>query len=109
MVALLKDWLRGKELDVADTAIDSLMGMFMLNRYQMWKLRSSGSEGFISTLLPPIAPIATAIFEDLPKIADGKLTVKDARAWTYMPLAGDAYYWWFGGGHTKEQKKKRKR
>ena len=107
LVALLKDFLRGRELSITDNMLDAMMGIFMINRYQMYKAREEGWSGFASTLIPPMFPMADAIGSDATKIIKGKIAPKDLKVWSYMPLIGDAYYWWFGGGLEKNKKKKK--
>lgn len=109
LVALLKDFLRGRELSITDNMLDAMMGIFMINRYQMYKAREEGWSGFASTLIPPMFPMADAIGSDATKIIKGKIEPKDLKVWSYMPLIGDAYYWWFGGGLEKNKKKRKKR
>lgn len=103
---LIKDIVRGKEVNLTDNVIDGILGMFMLNQYIMYRFRSGGvTDAAASLVIPPVFPaLQTLLFRDLPKVLAGKRDIKDMEFWSYITALGNFYYWYFGGGLKKKDK-----
>lgn len=105
------DLMFGRKTDLGDTFVNNALGLFGFTKYQLYKARDEGFEGFASSFIPPLFAFWGDLGRDVSKklfSKNGK-DIKDFEIWKGVPIVGRFYYWWLGGGHTKEQKKHKKK
>ena len=104
------DMLFGRKFHLDDMIVNNVLGLFGLTKYQLYKARDEGFEGFASSFIPPLFAMWADLGRDVSKklfSKNGK-DLKDFEIWKGVPLVGRFYYWWFGGGRAKEDKKNKK-
>lgn len=107
------DLIYGRKIDLSDTFVNNLWGLWGLNKYFVYKAREEGVGSMIqSTLFSiPILNIYNTLQKDitmyLQKDSQGKKKreLKNWDTFKYMPLLGGFYYWHIGGGKAKQLKK----
>ena len=104
------DMLFGRKFHLDDMIVNNVLGLFGLTKYQLYKARDEGFEGFASSFIPPLFAMWADLGRDVSKklfSKNGK-DLKDFEIWKGVPVAGRFYYWWRGGGRAKEDKKNKK-
>lgn len=105
----LIDMLYGRPFNISDMVVNNILGLVGLSKFQLYKLRDDGVDGFLFSLtVPPVKPLYTDLLRDLPRVWNGKKELKDLEAFKGIPLIGRFYYWWLGGGRAKIEKQKNK-
>lgn len=105
----LIDMLYGRPFNISDMVVNNILGLVGLSKFQLYKLRDDGVDGFLFSLtVPPVKPLYTDLLRDLPRVWNGKKELKDLEAFKGIPLIGRFYYWWIGGGRAKIEKQKNK-
>lgn len=104
------DMLFGRKFHLDDMIVNNVLGLFGLTKYQLYKARDEGFEGFASSFIPPLFAMWADLGRDVSKklfSKNGK-DLKDFEIWKGVPVAGRFYYWWRGGGRAKEDRKNKK-
>lgn len=105
------DLIFGRKIYIGDIFVNNALGLFGFTKYQLYKARDEGFEGFASSFIPPLFAFWGDLGRDVSKklfSKNGK-DIKDFEIWKGVPIFGRFYYWWFGGGYAKEQKKHKKK
>lgn len=102
----LKDFLRGRPFDLADSVIDTFLRRIFFSKFQFEKAMSQGlGRAFLQGFVPPTKAI-DAITKDLKNLWKDPSKAGDiARS---VPIVGELYYWWFGRGREKALKEQKK-
>lgn len=104
------DMLFGRKFHLDDMIVNNVLGLFGLTKYQLYKARDEGFEGFASSFIPPLFAMWADFGRDVSKklfSKNGK-DLKEFEIWKGVPVVGRFYYWWFGGGRAKEDRKNKK-
>ena len=104
------DMMFGRRIILNDTIVNNVLGLFGVTKYQLYKARDEGFEGFAASFIPPLFSMWTDIGRDISKnlFSDKGKDLMDFEVFKGVPLVGRFFYWWFGGGRTKENNKKNK-
>lgn len=103
----LKDLIKGQRTNFWDNAGDEILGLMMLNRYSLDKMKEKGpGEALRAGILDfPAVDMASALWTDVTSLFGEKATYKSLK---YIPFIKESYYW-TEEGRTKEQDTRRKR
>lgn len=103
------DMMFGRRIYLTDAIVNNVLGLFGITKYQLYKARDEGFEGFASSFIPPLFSMWTDLGRDISKklFSDNGKDIKDFEVLKGVPLVGRFYYWWLGGGRTKEKKKRK--
>ncbi|MCK5612052.1 hypothetical protein KAR91_59830 [Candidatus Pacearchaeota archaeon] len=98
----MKDFILGREITLDDLVIDNILKVMGVSKYLIYKSRVEGIGNTIFRFITP--PILSPIddLRDVPKIAVGEKSLKDARILQRIPVIGKFYYWWWGEGSEKK-------
>jgi len=107
---VLKDLFSFRDIDFDLTTLDNLLKLIGISRYTVYKMREDGFGNTMGDIIMniPVLQIFDGFTKELPKVANGKMKVKDLKLFNYLPYIGHPYYWWLGGGRTKQKKKKKR-
>lgn len=109
----LKDLLFGREFDLPDAVVDSILRLFLVSKYSFYVFKQEGPiEMLQKMVIPPFDYIQYPLmdaFNDLMVIwqkmfdenPDEFISRFDLETLQMMPIVGKSYYWWFGNGHEK--------
>lgn len=103
----LKDLILGRQIDLEDLAVDNLLRLTGLSKYQLYRFKDSRQNLGIAAaymIMPPALSLPTDIFWDGYRVAHGTKDFKDMRIFSNIPGFGKMYYWWFGGGKAITEK-----
>lgn len=100
---MINDKIMGKDqMDIPDRFLSGLLGIMSMNDYTIEMLKRGDLEGAVtSTILPPVAPLATSLYKDVAPSVFGDKELKDVEQWksmNYVPFVGRAIYNIAGGG-----------
>ncbi len=111
----LRNFLTGKDKSLTDVAIDNLLQMALVNRYNYETLKREGPGSALwKQAQPAILGIADSVYKDS-NIVRGtdkqKQNLKETgfRSTRYIPVFGKLYYEYFGRGKALEEEKKAKK
>lgn len=93
-VDIAKDIIKDKEINVTDTMLDNLLGLVMMSRYDVNKIRR---DGFFSALADKASPILGTFddaFGDAIGLFSGEPRFKTIRN---IPVIGEVIYNWISG------------
>ena len=96
---IAKDVLRGRKINIPDTVLDNLLGLVLMSRYDVSKIRRDGLASAIYDKISPVLGAIDDIGGDLIGAFTGKPTFKTMRN---IPVVGNLIYEW-----TKESAKKK--
>ena len=99
-IDVIKDLIRGKTADFADSAIDNVWQAFMLSKYDVDRLAGEGIGGTISNMTKVPTPFGDALLKDMATLADED-SEKGSELARRIPYVGEFYYWWMGEGARK--------
>lgn len=94
---IIADMLKGKEINLTDSAMFSISSFFFLNEYNYYTFKSKGAAiGVFHLVMPPI-PLLAEISSDVKKIYNGKLkNPMGMQVVKGVPVIGKPFYYWFG-------------
>jgi hypothetical protein len=100
----LKDFIKGRSFDLADSVVDSILRTFMWSKYQMRQTRREGIGSTVteSVFVPP-TKFWDALSLDIMNVANEK--DRGFELWRSVPVGGELYYWWFGAGADRNRGK----
>jgi len=100
----LKDFLKGKTFDFADSVWNNILNFIMWSKYSQYKAKTEGYGRTAAEKLVPPTKFIDALTKDIVTIATGR--DRGFEIWRSVPIVGEPYYWWFGEGKRKEQAKR---
>jgi hypothetical protein len=100
----LKDFIRGKDFDLADSVVDNLLRLAMFSKYQAWRTTEKGFGTAVTEGWRPPTKAVDAATRDIINAAKGK--DRGFELWRSVPVVGEVYYWWFGEGRRKLERKR---
>lgn len=94
---VIADMLKGKEINLTDSAMFSITSFFFLNEYNYYTFKNKGAAiGVFHLVMPPI-PLLAEISSDVKKIYNGKLkNPMGMQVVKGVPVIGKPFYYWFG-------------
>ncbi|MHC4194216.1 MAG: hypothetical protein ACYSP9_08605, partial [Planctomycetota bacterium] len=108
----LKDFIKGKDFDLSDSVVDSLLKIGMFSRYQAWRTREKG----VGTAIVEGWTVPTKSVDAISRDVYNQVKGKDRgfELWRSVPVVGEPvvgeeYYWWFGEGARKRERKSGKK
>ena len=96
-----KDWILGRETELSDHAVDSVLSMFGVSRWALFQARQKGVGTAVQNLAAPPLTLYDDATKDLTKLSQGELTPATSELIERFPLVGKVYYHRLGAGVDK--------
>jgi len=101
----IKDFLKGKTFDFADSVWNNILNFIMFSKYSLYKAQTEGAGRAVAERFVPPTKIIDEVSKDVVTIAKDK--DRGFEIWRSVPIIGEPYYWWFGRGREKTKVKGR--
>ena len=97
-VDMLIDFIKGREINLTDSILDSILIYPLFNRFTTTNFNRGGLKEVFTNLF---TPVAVKTISDITSDIVSKKDIQEVYSWSYMPFVGDFYYGNFGGGKDK--------
>jgi len=102
----LKDFIKGRTFNFADSVIDSILRIFMSSKFQVMQAKREGAgRAVVDSVFSPPTKSIDAVTRDIINVAEGK--DRGFELWRSVPVVGELYYWWFGAGADRNKARKK--